>query len=109
AEIGDAHGLFQPAHGSAPDIAGDGKANPIAAVLSATLMLDWLGERHDRPRLGEAAGTLETAVERGFARGRLRPMEFGGNQGSRAVAREIISLVEEQLSGEAGRDVAGAL
>lgn len=49
ADIGDHHGLFQPCHGSAPDIAGQGKANPTAAILSAALMLDWLGERHDFP------------------------------------------------------------
>lgn len=108
AEIGDAHGLFQPAHGSAPDIAGEGKANPIATLLSAALMLDWLGERHDRPRLCEAAGILEAAIERGFALRRLRPMEFGGDQGSRAVAEEVVSLIEEQLSGGAGDGAAGA-
>ena len=45
ADIGDAHALFQPCHGSAPDIAGQGKANPIATILSAAMMLDWLAER----------------------------------------------------------------
>ena len=45
------HGLFQPCHGSAPDIAGQGKANPTAMFLSAALMLDWLGERHGVGRL----------------------------------------------------------
>jgi 3-isopropylmalate dehydrogenase len=42
ADIGDGHAVFQPAHGSAPDIAGKGIANPIAAVLSLAMMLDWL-------------------------------------------------------------------
>ncbi len=46
AELGAEHGLFQPAHGSAPDIAGQGKANPTAMLLSAAMMLEWLGERH---------------------------------------------------------------
>ena len=45
AEIGDQVGLFQPAHGSAPDIMGQDKANPLAAVLSGALMLDYLAER----------------------------------------------------------------
>jgi len=44
-EIGDNHALFQPAHGSAPDIAGTGKANPTAMFLSAAMMMDWLGQR----------------------------------------------------------------
>ena len=44
-DVGDDHALFQPCHGSAPDIAGEGKANPIATILSAAMMLDWLAER----------------------------------------------------------------
>jgi len=44
ADIGDRHAVFQPSHGSAPDIAGKGIANPIATILSAALMLDWLGQ-----------------------------------------------------------------
>ena len=46
ADIGDTHAVFQPCHGSAPDIAGQGKANPTAMFLSAAMMLDWLGEQH---------------------------------------------------------------
>jgi 3-isopropylmalate dehydrogenase len=46
-DIGDEHALFQPCHGTAPDIAGKGIANPAAMVLSAAMMLDWLGTRHD--------------------------------------------------------------
>jgi 3-isopropylmalate dehydrogenase len=49
-DIGDEHGLFQPAHGTAPDIAGKGLANPTAMILSAAMMLDWLGERHRVPQ-----------------------------------------------------------
>lgn len=95
AELGDEHGLFQPAHGSAPDIAGRGIANPLATFLSAALMLDWLGERHGIPQMNEAADLLNSAIERAFAQGRLRPMEFGGDQGSVAVTREVIKTIEE--------------
>ena len=97
AELGDNHALFQPAHGSAPDIAGQGKANPIATFLSAAMMLDWLGERHGIQRLGEAAAIFEEAIDTGFAKGRLRPMEFGGDQGSRDVTLEVIRTIEERL------------
>ena len=45
AEIGDNHGLFQPAHGSAPDILGQDKANPLATILSASLMLEYLSDK----------------------------------------------------------------
>jgi 3-isopropylmalate dehydrogenase len=90
ADIGDAHGLFQPCHGSAPDIAGQGKANPTAMILSAAMMLDWLGERHDDPRLVEAARRIESAVNAAFASGRLLPIELGGRDGTAAIASAVV-------------------
>lgn len=95
AELGDRHGLFQPAHGSAPDIAGMDKANPTATLLSAALMLDWLGERHGIAQLGEAGAMIEAAVEQGFRQKRLRPMEFGGDQGLTQATREVLAIVDE--------------
>ena len=89
-EIGERHALFQPAHGSAPDIAGRDQANPTAMVLSAALMLDWLGERHDLTALSAAARALETAIESGYRGGALRPIEQGGSQGTAEVARAVI-------------------
>jgi 3-isopropylmalate dehydrogenase len=94
AEIGDAHGLFQPAHGSAPDIMGQDKANPLAAILSGALMLDYLADRADLTKLADAAQLIEAAVEEGFAANRIRPMEFGGDMGTRAVTAELIELVK---------------
>ncbi len=93
AEIGDAHGLFQPAHGSAPDIMGEDRANPLAAILSGALMLDYLGERSGNEALSAAAQAIESAVAAGFAADRIRPMEFGGDQGTAAVTGELIALV----------------
>jgi 3-isopropylmalate dehydrogenase len=90
-DIGDRHGLFQPCHGSAPDIAGQGKANPVATILSAALMLDWLAERHAAPALAEAAQKLERAVDAVFASGHVVPFEFGGNAGTRAIADAVAS------------------
>jgi 3-isopropylmalate dehydrogenase len=95
AEIGDDHGLFQPAHGSAPDIMGQDKANPLAAILSGALMLDYLADRADLPALADAAQTIEQAVEAGFAAQRLHPMEFGGDQGTQAVTAELVTLIGE--------------
>ena len=91
AEIGDHHALFQPAHGTAPDIAGTGKANPTAMFLSAAMMLEWLGSRHElEPCLGAARG-LETAIENGFAGGTIQPMEFGGPHGTAEVTRAVLA------------------
>jgi 3-isopropylmalate dehydrogenase len=92
-EIGRDHAMFQPAHGSAPDIAGQDKANPTAMILSAAMMLEWLGERHRVDALTTAARVLEAAVSQGFASGRVNPMEFGGPHGTRDVARSIIDIV----------------
>jgi 3-isopropylmalate dehydrogenase len=91
ADIGDEHALFQPCHGSAPDIAGQGKANPTATILSAALMLDWLAERSGQDTLARAAQRLERAVDAVFASGKVVPFEFGGRDGTRAIADAVAS------------------
>lgn len=95
AEIGDEIGLFQPAHGSAPDIMGQDKANPLAAILSGALMLDYLAEKSGIPAYSDAAVLIDDAISDGFAQNRLRPMEFGGDMGTKAVAGEILGLLAE--------------
>ncbi|MEQ8376744.1 MAG: isocitrate/isopropylmalate family dehydrogenase, partial [Roseibium aggregatum] len=92
-EIGDTTGLFQPAHGSAPDIMGEDKANPLAAILSAALMLDYLAEKLDKPSLADAADLINGAVDTGFQENVLRPMEFGGDMGTRAVTNQLLTLI----------------
>ena len=92
-EIGDEHGLFQPAHGSAPDIMGQDKANPLAAILSGALMLDYLAEKSGSSGYADAALAIEDAVQTGFEGKRLRPMEFGGDMGTKAVTREILTII----------------
>ena len=91
ADVGDEHGLFQPCHGSAPDIAGQGKANPTATILSAALMLDWLADRHANPALAAAARRIEQAVDTVFASGRILPYELGGRDGTAAIAAAVAS------------------
>ena len=93
AEIGDRIGLFQPAHGSAPDIMGQDRANPLAAILSGALMLDYLAEKSGDARYAAAAHRIEAAVEAGFASRGLRPMEFGGDMGTRDVTSKVLSGV----------------
>jgi 3-isopropylmalate dehydrogenase len=90
ASLGDADGpgLFEPVHGSAPDIAGQGLANPLAMFLSAALML-----RHGLAMHDEAAA-LESAVERALDAG-LRTPDLGGS----ATTAEATRAVREQLQG----------
>jgi 3-isopropylmalate dehydrogenase len=93
ADIGDTHAVFQPCHGTAPDIMGQGKANPTAMILSAAMMLDWLADRHDHSPAAEAAQRIERAVDAAYAAG-IRPMEFGGADGTEAIARAVLAALE---------------
>jgi len=90
ADIGDAHALFQPAHGTAPDIAGRGWANPTAMLLSVAMMLDWLAARHDDAALADAARALESAVQQAFASRAVLTREFGGTSGTAEVTRAVL-------------------
>ena len=96
AEIGDNHGLFQPAHGSAPDIMGQDKANPLATILSSTLMLDYLSDKQNCKSASDGSKLIETAIEEGFDRNELRPMEFGGDMGTKAVTDKLITLLKDK-------------
>lgn len=84
ANIGDHYAVFEPVHGSAPDIAGRGVANPCAAVLSAAMMLEWLGER-------ALAARLQAAVATVLARGEVRTPDLGGSDSTKRMATAIIA------------------
>lgn len=92
-DIGDNHALFQPSHGSAPDIAGQGKANPAAMILSASMMLDWLGTKHHMPAANRAAARLDRAVINAFAGGKLRSHELGGSDGTHNIAAAVAAAL----------------
>jgi tartrate dehydrogenase/decarboxylase / D-malate dehydrogenase len=77
--------LFEPVHGSAPDIAGKGIANPTGSVLSAAMMLDWLGEAN-------AALAVRVAVERALGAGHLTP-DVGGTLSTREMTARIVEQV----------------
>jgi len=92
ADIGDTHAVFQPCHGTAPDIMGQGKANPTAMILSAAMMLDWLADKHDMPAAADAAVRIERAVDKAYASG-IKPMEFGGHDGTAAIAKAVLAAL----------------
>jgi 3-isopropylmalate dehydrogenase len=95
ADVGDAHGLFQPAHGSSPDIAGTGRANPTAAVLSAAMMLDWLADRRGDEEARQAADRIRGAVEGVLAAGALLTPDLGGS----ATTEEMGTAFAKAVSG----------
>jgi 3-isopropylmalate dehydrogenase len=88
-DIGDNHAIFQPCHGTGPDIAGKGLANPAAMLLSAAMMLDWLGARSGNAALGQAAQRLTKAVEAAFAPGDLVSCENGGKAGTAEIMTRV--------------------
>src|SRR6201994_2140377 len=92
ADIGDTHAVFQPCHGTAPDIMGKGLANPTAMILSAGLMLDWLGDKHGHAGASAAARAIERAVDRAYAGG-VKPMEFGGANGTADIAKAVLEAL----------------
>jgi 3-isopropylmalate dehydrogenase len=92
ADIGDKHAVFQPCHGTAPDIMGQGKANPTAMILSAAMMLDWLADKHDHPPAADAALRIERAVDKAYAQG-IKPVEYGGKDGTTAIANAVLKAL----------------
>ncbi len=85
-DIGDTHAVFQPSHGSAPDIAGKGWANPVATVLSAAMMLEWLGEE-------EAAKRIHQAVETTLSDPSNRTRDIGGTMSCAEMGDRLTEAV----------------
>jgi len=83
ANVGDENAVFEPVHGTAPDIAGKGVANPIATILSASMMLDWLGEEN-------GARAIEDAVMNVLTEGRTLTPDLGGMARTKEVAETIM-------------------
>ncbi|WP_296868718.1 homoisocitrate dehydrogenase [uncultured Methanobrevibacter sp.] len=81
--IGDHNGLFEPVHGSAPDIAGKNIANPCSMILSASMMLDYLGE-------WEISNDIKKAVEKVIADCKIRTPDLGGNACTMDVTKAIV-------------------
>ncbi len=90
---GDDHAVAQAAHGSAPDIAGQGIGNPVALMNSAAMLLDWLGGRHGRDDLIEAAMRFNGAIDRVLENPNNHTPDLGGSAKTadvgEAVAAEI--------------------
>ena len=95
ADIGDEHAVFQPCHGSAPDIAGKGLANPTAMFLSAAMMLDWLGTRHECAEARTAGAAIVAAVDDAFRSGELVTVERGGAAGTQAVTDAVLAAMDK--------------
>jgi len=80
--IGDNYAVFEPTHGSAPKYAGQYKVNPLAMLITTSLMLEWLGEI-------EGAKKLDAAIAKTIADGKIRTYDMGGSNTSLEMAEEV--------------------
>ena len=94
--IGDEHAMFEPIHGSAPKHAGKDKANPLAAILSVQMMLDWLGTRYEDERLLRAAAKVEDAVAQLLSEGKTLTYDLIGEENASRCS-EVGAAVAEKL------------
>jgi isocitrate dehydrogenase (NAD+) len=88
ANIGDSYGMFEPVHGSAPKYAGQNKVNPIATIMAASMMLEYLGEK-------EASEKIEKAVIEVLREGEVKTYDLGGSSKTSELGEAIASKVKE--------------
>jgi isocitrate/isopropylmalate dehydrogenase len=86
--IGDNYAVFEPTHGSAPKYTGMYKVNPIATILAAKLMLEWLGD-------SESAVRLENAVAAVIADGKVRTYDMGDKAGTLDMAKAVVEKIRK--------------
>jgi 3-isopropylmalate dehydrogenase len=87
--------MAQATHGSAPDIAGRGIANPYAMIMSCKMLLEWLGAKHGEERLSSAARRIEAAVERVIAEGTHLTSDLGGGSGTEEMSAAVVAECNE--------------
>lgn len=104
ADIGDHHAVFQPCHGTAPDITGQGKANPTAMILSGAMMLQWLGDQHDSSSAHLAADLIEAVVSKAFIDDQINPFEQAGGHGIKEKTAAVLKAMAAIDPGTLSRD-----
>ena len=91
---GDRHCMAQAQHGSAPDIQGQNKANPISLIVSAAMLIDWLGRRHGKADFTAAARIIETSVDAVLRTPATRTIDLGGPLGTSAFTSELCKEID---------------
>jgi 3-isopropylmalate dehydrogenase len=89
----DTNAMAQASHGSAPDIAGQDRANPCSLIFSTVMLLDWLGEKHNRPDLRESAAQIDKAVLQALGSPDTRTADLGGKLGTRAFGEAVVRIL----------------
>ncbi|MHA1300368.1 MAG: isocitrate/isopropylmalate dehydrogenase family protein [Candidatus Helarchaeota archaeon] len=92
--VGDKKGMFEPIHGSAPRHAGKNEINPMAAILSASMMLDWLAMKTDDNNMEIAGKQIERAIQEILKEGKIRTYDLGGNSKTSEVGDAIAERIK---------------
>jgi len=98
AQIGDNIAIFEPIHGSAPDIAGKGIANPIGEIIAAKLMFEYIGDKYHDESLIRLANIIDNAISIVIEQKRILTPDLGGNAKTKDVGNEILNTIEMLLS-----------
>ena len=93
ANIGIGRAMFEPAHGTAPTIAGQSLANPIAAILSGAMMLRWLASEHGDASLAKASRIIDEAVASVLERGKILTADVGGNATTEKMGDAVVRTI----------------
>jgi isocitrate/isopropylmalate dehydrogenase len=95
---GTEHGVAQAQHGSAPDIAGQDRANPTSLIGSAAMLLAWLGDRRKDNRLLAASAAIESALDRVISDPQGRTRDIGGPLGTKAFGERVAAMLDESAA-----------
>jgi len=91
---GATHGVANAGHGSAPDIAGKGIANPVGMILSSAMLIDWLGVKHSRTEFCKAASAVDAAVDVALQNSHVRTPDLAGSGGTRPFAQAVRDAIK---------------
>jgi len=98
ADLGDEFGLFQPVHGTAPDIAGKGIANPVGQILSVGMMLEWLGQQNKDADCMSAAKAIEEAVGSMLLNPQHHTTDLGGTAKTVDIGNAVVNELRKKSS-----------
>ena len=91
--VGERQAMAQATHGSAPDIAGRGLANPYAMIMSGQMLMAWLGRKHNEPKAVAAAALIQKAVDQVIADGKTLTKDLGGTASTQQMGEAVAAAV----------------
>jgi 3-isopropylmalate dehydrogenase len=91
--VGEKQAMAQATHGSAPDIAGRGIANPYAMIMSGQMLMAWLGRKHNEPKAVDGAARIQAAIDAVIAEGKHLTGDLGGKASTKEMGDAIAARV----------------